>query len=192
MGARHGCEQRHRGGAGCRAAADDERAEAGAEASAGADAFGSTLAAPETDPSDAIDETDELSLATTGVAVLATGTVLSGSTLSEHARALRDDLASLGQDADAEAALTGSSVGTAAGAAGCLGGLLSIPAEEAMSLVAGLDVVRFDGAFAAVIIASDPGPRADQPPAASTAYLVPLDCGPRAAALLHAPVRIRS
>ena len=167
-------------------------ADSGAEAGADADTFGSTESAPQADGTSAPDATDERSSAMSGIAVLATGAVLTGTTLSDHARVLRDDPATLGHDADAEAALTRSMVGTAEGAAGCLGGLLSIPTEEALGLLAGMDVVRFDGAFAAVIIASGPGSTVDPPQPASTAYLVPLDCGPRSAALLHAPVPIPS
>lgn len=168
----------------------DEDSAAGSTAPFGnTEPFGSTEPAPQSE-----DGIDSQSMVTTAVPILATGAVLTGSTLAEHARSLRDGPATLGHDADAAVAMAASSVGTAQGAAGCLGELLSVPAERALRLVGGVDVVRFGGAFAAVILASDPGTQADSTrrPDVSTAYLVRLDCGPRAAVLLHDPVPIGS
>lgn len=152
-----------------------------------------------------------------GTPLLASGAVLSPATLDDHARTVRDAPASLGSDPAADRARTTGAASTIEGAAACLSGLLSIDPSAALSLVRAVDVVRFDGALVALILAGDAPattdrapeasprptesepaqPRAgDEPPTdtapATTAYLVPLDCARRDAVSLHDPVPLGS
>lgn len=155
-----------------------------------------------------------------GVVILTSGATLSSTTLVDHAQAMlaasfapgdagvagdeagSDAPLADGSDAplgegerDAERAMASSALGTAEGAADCLGGLLSIPPQEAATLVTAVDFVRFDGQSVALVVAR-PGADGDgqnaAPSPVSTAYLVPLDCRRANAVALHEPVRLAS
>lgn len=123
---------------------------------------------------------------------LATGSLVTDATLVEHARALRESSTAL-RSAAAESALAGSTVGTVEGAADCVGAILALAPSDAAALLESVDIVSFEGSLAAFLVVRDPPATrtADGPPV-STAYLVPLDCGPRRAEPLHEPVRIDS
>lgn len=102
-----------------------------------------------------------------GTPLLASGAVLSPATLDDHARTVRDAPASLGSDPAADRARTTGAASTIEGAAACLSGLLSIDPSAALSLVRAVDVVRFDGALVALILAGDAPATTDRAPEAS-------------------------
>lgn len=167
----------------------DSGADRSGEAGGAAELFGAEESAPPADDTD-----QNQSLATASAPMLATGALLTSATLVDHARKMRDGSAPLGPEADAERAMTTSPVGTPEGAADCLSGLLSISPEEASGRIGAIDFVRFDGTPAVLILAHDapPGTNPPEETGSATAYLVPLDCGPRSTVPLHEPVRIDS
>lgn len=150
-----------------------------------------------------------------GFVILASGAVLSSDTLRDHAQAVlvassapgdagvadgqADGSTALPGDADgdAERARASSPLRTAQGAADCLSGLLSIAPLEAANLLVAVDFVRFDGAATALVVAhpsrtQGTGAQDAASAAASTAYLVPLDCRRGNAVVLQEPVRLAS
>ena len=178
--------------AGSDTAAESALSESGADDAGdggGAEPFAATESEPQTEDSD-----QSQALDTASAPILASGVLVTSSTLVEHARTLRDGSTALGPDAAAERAMASSRIGTPDGAAACLSGLLAITPEEAAALVEAVDFVRFDGSPAALILAHSAPPGASRPEDAevSTAYLVPLDCGPQGTVPLHDPVRIDS
>ncbi|MCA1781772.1 MAG: hypothetical protein ABR500_02195 [Dermatophilaceae bacterium] len=174
-------------------AVSDANPDQGGEAGAAELAPSSESDSPSAGTGEAGDE-ETMSMAAVSPPILATGIALTSATLAEHARSLRDDAPTLGQDVAAERSMVASPVGTPEGAAECLGGLLAITPEAAAGLVMAVDFVRFAGSPAVLILTGSPDP--DSNPAgeteAHTAYLVPLDCGSRTAVPLHEPVRIDS
>jgi hypothetical protein len=132
-----------------------------------------------------------------GIPMLATGALVSRTTLAGHARDLRDD-DTLVHDESSAAVMAVSPVGTPEGAADCLGLLIGLPPTEAQDRVAAVDFVRFEDAPAALLLVRDDAgsddAESDDPAArlaqASTAYLVPVDCGASDARALVGPVRV--
>ena len=137
------------------------------------------------------------------VAFLSSGAVVTTANLAGHARAVRDGSTGV-VDQSSRAVMAQSPVGTPEGAADCIGDLLDKPAADVATLLTVVDFVRYAGADAALILVREPeatgggsgSSDADGEPGgageASTAYLVPVDCGSGPAVTLRAPVRLDS
>jgi hypothetical protein len=137
-------------------------------------------------------------LAASPVSFYSSGAVITTANLVGHAKALRGGSTGV-VDQASEAVMTASPVGTPDGAADCIAVLLELPSAQVTGLLTAVDFVRYDGSDAALIVVRDPlegSPSGDQTGSgavgaeASTAYLVPVDCGEGRAWTLRPPVRL--
>lgn len=122
-------------------------------------------------------------------ALTASGSLVTSTTLRDLVVELRHR-APLPEDGAARQALDASTVSTPTDAAACLSGLLPDPVDELIERVDVVDAVEFNGALNALIILTDAPASVSDPQDPATAYLVPLDCHPDSARLLHEPVRV--
>ena len=143
-------------------------------------------------------EDDSEALATAPVAFLSSGAIVTTANLAGHAKAMRDGSTGV-VDQTSRAVMSESPVGTPEGAADCVGELLDRPVSEVAPLLTAVDFVRHDGSDAALILVREPleagtgsDPTGDGAGSgeASTAYLVPVDCGDGRAWTLQDPVRV--
>ena len=186
-GADAGSGEDRSGDAGAAGGATEEAAGQAAESDA---AEGTELTSPQ--------DGDAAALATAPMAFLSSGAIVTTANVAGHAKAMRDGSTGVVDEAS-EAVMSDSPVGTPEGAADCIGELLDRPAAEMAGLLMAVDFVRHDGSDAALILVRDPleatpgsGSTGDGTGSAgaSTAYLVPVDCGNGRAWTLQAPVRV--
>ncbi|MGA8045636.1 MAG: hypothetical protein WCA30_05145 [Dermatophilaceae bacterium] len=149
---------------------------------------------PLTSPQDG----DAAAMVAPSVAFLSSGAIVTSANLAGHAKAMRDGSIGVVDEAS-QAVMSDSPVGSPEGAADCIGDLLDRPVAEMAGLLMAVDFVRHDGSDAALILVRDPleaspgsGPTGDATGSgeASTAYLVPVDCGAGRAWTLQGPVRV--
>ncbi|KAB7745521.1 hypothetical protein GA707_06280 [Nostocoides sp. F2B08] len=181
--------------------ADDEAAGgAAAEDSSGgtADSGAAETGAEESAPLASPLEGDAAAMAAAPVAFLSSGAIVTTANVAGHAKAMRDGSTGVVDEAS-RAVMSDSPVGTAEGAADCIGELLDRPMAEVAALLTAVDFVRHDGSDAALILVREPleatpgsGSTDDGAGSgeASTAYLVPVDCGAGRAWTLQPPVRL--
>lgn len=148
--------------------------------------------------SSSLPEGDAAAMAAVPVAFLSSGAIVTTANLAGHAKAMRDGSTGVVDEAS-RAVMNDSPVGTPEGAADCVGDLLDRPVAEVAGLLTAVDFVRHDGSDAALILVREPleaspgsGPTGDAADSgeASTAYLVPVDCGAGRSWTLQPPVRV--
>ena len=122
------------------------------------------------------------------VPVMSTGAVLTRADLTEHVRTLvdREDWV---PDALSEQLAADSPIGSADGAADCLGNALTEPSGDLAERIDVIDFVQYDGEPAGLILVRDE-PEVSSGPL--TAYLVPADCGRSTPRLLDDPLPLAS
>jgi hypothetical protein len=179
----------------------DARPEGQSQAGGAADSAESSEAAESMESSESgpsMDSDAGAALAASPVSFYSSGAVITTANLVGHAKAVRGGSTGV-VDQASEAVMTASPVGTPDGAADCIAVLLDLPSAQVTGLLTAVDFVRYDGTDAALIVVRDPlegSPSGDQtgPGAvgaeASTAYLVPVDCGEGRAWTLRPPVRL--
>lgn len=138
------------------------------------------------DPADA--QGDAATMAAPAVPILSTGAVLTRASLADHVRTVLDG-ADWRPNAASEQLAADSPLSSVDAAADCLSHALTGSSADLAQRIDAIDLVRYDGEPAGLILVQD------QPGGSSwplTAYLVPADCGRSAPRLLDDPLPLAS